>query len=138
MFTYKCGDLKYSDVAVVGHNAPLESYKNHPLSDTDVDADTIACVHLDSVWNNVVYDLQTKGNYVLSSTPEPSDFIGMYIQFVLVTYCEKQSCVHVHMVQVAVLMLDTLNAAIVFSAWENHQTVIVILSVMSYKIAAMI
>lgn len=76
VFTYKCGDLNYPDIAVVGYNVPLGSYENHPLSDTDVDADAIACVHLDSVWNNVMYDLQPDGNFVLANTPEPSEFIG--------------------------------------------------------------
>lgn len=76
IFTYKCGALESSDVVVIGYNAPLGTYKNHPLSDTDVTADTIACVHLDSVWNNVVYDLHPDGTTVLTGTPEPPDFIG--------------------------------------------------------------
>ena len=77
MFTYKCGELTWSDPATIGYNVPLGPYKNHPLSDADVDPDTVACVHLDSVWNNVVYDLQPDGNVVLTTTPAPSDFIGM-------------------------------------------------------------
>ena len=66
-------------MAVIGYNAPLGPYKNHPLSNADVEADTIACVHLDSVWNNVIYDLQPNGSIVFSVPPEPSDFIGIHI-----------------------------------------------------------
>ena len=64
-------------MAVIGYNTPLGPFRNHPLSDTDVAADTIACVHLDSVWNNVIYDLQPDGNTIFTGTPEPSDFIGI-------------------------------------------------------------
>lgn len=83
VFTYKCGELEFSDVAVIGYSAPLGPYKNHPLSDTDITADTIACVHQDSVWNNVIYDLQPDGNTVLTGTPEPYDYIGTYIQLTI-------------------------------------------------------
>ena len=77
IFTYKCGELDFSDTAVIGYNIPVGSYENHPLSDTDVPANVIACVHLDSVWNNVVYDLQPDGNTVFIGTPEPLQFIGI-------------------------------------------------------------
>ena len=79
VFTYKCGELEFSDVAVIGYSVPLGPYENHPLSDTDITADTIACVHQDSVWNNVIYDLQPDGNTVFTGPPEPYEFIGTYI-----------------------------------------------------------
>lgn len=63
---------------MIGYNIPLGDYDNHPLSDANVPADAIACVHLDSVWNNVVYDLQPDGNTVFTGTPEPSQFIGTH------------------------------------------------------------
>ena len=77
VFTYKCGELSWSENATIGFNVPIGPYKNHPLSDAAVDPDTIACVHMDSVWNNVIYNLQPDGNLVLTTTPEPSDFIGI-------------------------------------------------------------
>ena len=77
VFTYKCGELDFSDKAVIGFNAPLGPYKNHPLSNAGVAADNIACVHLYSVWNNVIYDLTPDGSTVFTGTPAPSDFIGI-------------------------------------------------------------
>lgn len=77
IFTYKCGELDFLDTAVIGYNIPLGYYVNHPLSDAALPADTVACVHLDSVWNNVVYDLQPDGSTVFTGTPEPSQFIGI-------------------------------------------------------------
>ena len=77
VFTYECGDLDFPNLAVIGYYAPLGPHKTHPLSDTDVTADTIACVHLKSVWNNIVYDLTPGDGTIYATTPEPSDFIGM-------------------------------------------------------------
>ena len=79
IFTYKCGELDFPDIAVIGYNVPLGQYKTHPLSNTDISPDTIACVHLDSVWNNVVYDLTPHEGTIYTATPEPSDFIGIIL-----------------------------------------------------------
>ena len=48
-------------------------YANDPYSGNG--ANSIACVHLVSPWNNIVYDLQP-GSVILPTTPEPSEFIG--------------------------------------------------------------
>ena len=71
---------------MIGYNVPLGNFENHPLSYADVTADTIGCVHLDSVWNNVVYDLQPDGSTIFISTPEPSDFIGRK-DVIVITLC---------------------------------------------------
>lgn len=67
---------------MVGFNAPLGPYKNHPLSIADITADTIACVHLDSLWNNVIYDLTPDGK-VFTGTPEPLESTGINITSIL-------------------------------------------------------
>ena len=76
IFTYECGDLDFSDLAVIGYHTPLGQSETHPLSDTAVSPDTIACVHLKSIWNNVVYDLTPHEGTIYTTTPEPSEFIG--------------------------------------------------------------
>ena len=75
MYTYKCGELEWKDSATIGYNAPPEDYYNHPLTGTDIPPDEIACVHLDSVWNNVIIDLEPNP-VILPTTPEPSRSIG--------------------------------------------------------------
>lgn len=76
MYTYKCGELEWSDDVTIGFNAPPDNYYNHPLTQVDISADEIACVHVDSVWNNVIIDLELNP-LILPSTPEPSSFIGI-------------------------------------------------------------
>ena len=76
MYTYKCGELEWSNDATIGANAPLDGYYNHPLTLTDISPDEIACVHLDSVWNNVIVDLEPNP-VILPMTPAPSSFIGI-------------------------------------------------------------
>lgn len=74
VYTYKCGELTWPGSAIIGFNAPLMDYTNDPFSGNS--ADSIACTHLISPWNNIVYDLQP-GTVILPTTPEPSSFIGL-------------------------------------------------------------
>ena len=73
-------------------------YVNDPYSGNS--ADSIACTHLLSPWNNIVYDLQP-GSVILPTTPEPSNFIGMFLycahslNLSYVTQCVRSIyCVH--------------------------------------------
>ena len=75
VYTYKCGDLEWSGDATIGFNAPPDDYYNHPLSEADISTDEVACVHVDSAWNNVIIDLELNP-LILPSTPEPSSFVG--------------------------------------------------------------
>ena len=91
VFTYECGKLDFPNLAVIGYYVPLGPYQIHPLSDTDVAPDTIACVHLNSVWKNIVYDLTPDKNTVFTVTPEPSSFIGTYASYIL---CPSSTITH--------------------------------------------
>ena len=76
VFTYHCGDLLWLSDATIGFNAPPDTYESHPLSGTDINPDTIACVHSpESEWNNVIYDLEPSP-IILAVTPEPYFAIG--------------------------------------------------------------
>lgn len=76
VFTYHCGDLQWLRDATIGYNAPPDNYENHPLTGTDIYPDTIACVHTESEWNNVIYDLEPSP-IILGMTPEPTTSIGI-------------------------------------------------------------
>ena len=75
MFTYRCGYLDWSSAATIGINAPPDYYYNHPLTGTEISPDEIACVHINSEWNNVIIDMEPNP-VILPMTPEPSSFIG--------------------------------------------------------------
>ena len=75
MFTYRCGYLEWSSPTTIGLNAPPDYYYNHPLSGTGVSPDEIACVHLESEWNNVVIDMEPNP-VILPITPTPTFFTG--------------------------------------------------------------
>ena len=76
IFTYKCGTLGWSEEAIVGYNAAGDYYMNHPLSGLYL-TQSIACVHNDSVWNNVIYDLVPNPALLTTDpTPEPLLTIG--------------------------------------------------------------
>lgn len=75
IFTYRCELLEWSSPATIGINAPTDGYYNHPLTGTVIPPDEIACVHVNSEWNNVVIDTEPNP-IVLAVTPEPSSFIG--------------------------------------------------------------
>ncbi|CAI8033001.1 Low-density lipoprotein receptor-related protein 6, partial [Geodia barretti] len=76
IFTYKCGSLGWSEEAIVGYNAAGDYYMNHPLSGLYL-TQSIACVHTDSVWNNVIYDLVPNPALLTTDpTPEPLLTIG--------------------------------------------------------------
>ena len=68
--------LKWSQSATIGFNAPITAYYNDPLSGNN--AAQIACTHLSSPWNNILYDLQPD-NIIKTTTPQPSAFIGKFI-----------------------------------------------------------
>ena len=78
VYTYKCGELHWTLPATIGINAPPDNYYNHPLTGTDLPPDEIACVHLNSVWNNVIIDMEPNA-VILPVTPVPSSFTGMYV-----------------------------------------------------------
>ncbi len=70
LFTYKCGEMEWSDQAVIGYNggSPTDYFFNHPLSGTD-DAQTIACQEFpDSVWTNLWHKISNE-NVVTSPPP---------------------------------------------------------------------
>ena len=69
-----CGDLPWSGPATVGLNTPDDIRVNHQLSLTPLVAD-IGCVHSESEWNNVIYELETNV-VILPETPEPPQFLG--------------------------------------------------------------
>lgn len=76
IFTYKCGSLGWSEEAIIGYNAGGDYYMNHPLSGLSVTI-SIACVHNDSVWNNVIYSLVPDPTMLTNDpTPQPPSSIG--------------------------------------------------------------
>ena len=75
VYTYKCGELSWLDEATIGASSPPDYYYNHPLTVSGVIPDEIACVHLSSIWNNVIIDLETNP-LILPSTPEPFSSVG--------------------------------------------------------------
>ena len=64
----------WSDPATIGFNAPQEESSNHFLSGLPI-VDEIACLQQDSVWKNLIYDLEMNP-VILPVTPEPSAFLG--------------------------------------------------------------
>ena len=70
VYTYKCGELQWSNEATIGFNAGGEFYDNHPLSG-EPHANSIACVHIgdNTTWNNVIYDLVPDGIVPNGTTP---------------------------------------------------------------------
>ena len=78
VFTFKCGSLNWAGDAVIGFNAGGDYYVNHPLSGLSL-SNAVACVHNDSVWNNVIYNLVPDPSMLTTDpTPEPADTIGRY------------------------------------------------------------
>ena len=77
VYTYKCGELNWLDDATIGANAPIDSYYNHPLTSAGVFPNEIACVHLQSIWNNDIIDLEPNP-LILPSTPEPLSSVGKF------------------------------------------------------------
>lgn len=76
VFTFKCGTLNWAGEAVIGFNAGGDYYQNHPLSGLSL-SNAVACVHNDSVWNNVIYNLVPHPSMLtMDPTPEPADTIG--------------------------------------------------------------
>lgn len=64
VFTYRCDDITWTNGnnTVIGFNAGGTSYANHPLSASE-DVVDIDCERFpDSVWNNVVYDVNPLGS----------------------------------------------------------------------------
>ena len=78
MFTYKCGELQWSDPAVIGYNIPPGITNNHFLSSGlsgVTPTDEIACIHENSMWSNVILELEIS-DVILAVTPEPHFAIG--------------------------------------------------------------
>jgi hypothetical protein len=75
VYTYRCDYISWPDSATIGFNAPPDLFKNHPITDADLNGEIIACVHEGSPWNNVIYDLEPSP-IILSMTPEPSSSTG--------------------------------------------------------------
>ena len=74
VYSYRCGDLTWSDPATIGFNAPQENSNNHFLSGLPI-VDEIACLQQESVWKNLIYGLEMN-TVILPVTPEPSAFLG--------------------------------------------------------------
>lgn len=66
--------IEWSDGAVIGFNAGSEHYENHALSGL-LQSSVIDCVHTESEWNNVIFDL-TPGEVMNTTTPIPPSIIG--------------------------------------------------------------
>ena len=69
MYTYRCGDLRWSGGATIGYNGgPVGNFsENHPLSG-DI-AKNIACINLNiTEWSNVVYGVSTD-DYIPTDPP---------------------------------------------------------------------
>ena len=77
VFTYNCGDLDWSNAATIGFNTPADYRFNHPVSGTDF-VDEIACLHVESDLNNLIYDLEISP-VILPITPPPTIFLGTCI-----------------------------------------------------------
>ena len=76
VFTFQCGLLNWAGDATIGFNAGGDYYENHPLSGLSL-SNAIACVHNDSVWNNVIYNLVPNPTELTTDpTPEPATSIG--------------------------------------------------------------
>ena len=75
VFTYYCGDIYWLNEATIGFSAPPSLFKNHPLVGTEIEPQLVACVHEESQWNNVIYDLEPSP-IILSVTPQPSTSVG--------------------------------------------------------------
>ena len=86
VFTYRCGYLEWTTPATIGLNAPTDLYYTHPLTGTIASPDEIACVHVDSEWNNVVIDMEPNP-IILPITPEPSIYIGKVLH--LACFCDS-------------------------------------------------
>ena len=57
VFSYKCGDIGYSNLATIGFTAGDVLFANHPLT-LRRRAQDIACINSpESEWVNVVYEL---------------------------------------------------------------------------------
>ena len=77
---------------MVGYNAGGDYYMNHPLSGLSLTT-AIACVHNDSVWNNVIYNLvPSPGLLTDDLTPAPLPTIGGCAKTVVIAM-NHMSCV---------------------------------------------
>ena len=85
VFTYNCGNMDWSYAAIIGFNTPTDFRMNHALSGTDFGAE-IACLHLQTDLNNVIYNLQISA-VILPTTPAPSSFLGIQQHM----FCMKES-----------------------------------------------
>ena len=73
----------------MGYNAPPNTFYNHPITLSPLPITDLACTHAESVWNNIILDLQP-GNVILPTTPQPAlsgKIMCMYIE------CVCTSCV---------------------------------------------
>ena len=77
VFTYKCGDIGYSNSATIGFTAGDVLFANHPLT-VRKRAQDIACINSpESQWVNVIYELT-------SEDLQPPDITGKQKIFVVV------------------------------------------------------
>ena len=76
VFTYQCGYLEWTSPATIGINAPPDYFYTNSISEAGIAPDEIACVHVDSVWNNIVIDMEPNP-IILPITPEPSPYLGI-------------------------------------------------------------
>ena len=90
VYTYRCGYLQWSGPATVGLNTPADIRFNHPLSGTP-SLDGIACIHVESEWNNIIYELELNA-VILPLTPAPPNSLGMYIHLQYLPPYHKYQC----------------------------------------------
>lgn len=68
-------DVNWSGPFEIGYQAPPTYFYNHPLSFGEFEISELACAHENSLWNNIIVDLQP-GNTILPITPAPPQFSG--------------------------------------------------------------
>ena len=64
IFTYFCGDLRYTNRATIGFSTGDGLFANHPAS-LRGSADSVACLNFPtSPWVNVVYEITKTGEII--------------------------------------------------------------------------
>ena len=77
VITFKCDSLNWAGEATIGFNAGGDYYENHLLSGLSL-SNAVACVHNDSMWNNVIFNLVPDPTMLTTDpTPEPPTSLGM-------------------------------------------------------------
>ena len=142
MYIYSCGQLQWSGPATIGLNTPDDITINHILSGTPI-VDNIACIHEDSPWNNLIYDLEMNA-VILPETPAPSNFLGKctinikYPKLELHVYSTslqgKEIIIQHFLLQEAVLLLGLQTAVKVSSVLVLHSLTVIVTVVVYFLV----